>query len=294
MLPHSATTTTTVTTHMITVARIARGSEAAGRTAASAVHSQTRACHPCTTNQFRFYSKHSSFSARSKPPPPAQHSGTTFTHGDSSRAPRPSTTRNLVTFLAASALGVGAYMYQWQKHPSSNFFKNPFSTPDTLTNEKWTPILLKKITPVSEHTSLFDFELAHPCTIPISSAIYVKDDEIQAMRAYTPVHSTVSEQSTLQLLIKRYSEGQVSRFMHAARPGQKIEMRGPVVIWPGSPSDLEQWDEIGMVRSIRPVLIATQRCCAHVNERFILSVDRSRRLLEEQASRQCCPSSIQY
>ncbi|CAO3568005.1 unnamed protein product [Mortierella alpina] len=109
------------------------------------------------------------------------------------------------------------------------------------------PILLKSVTRVSNETSLFEFQLPKPCNIPISSAIYVKDDEIQAMRAYTPVHSTEKDQETVQLLIKRYNEGQVSRFMHSARPGQKIEMRGPVLIWPGGKSDLAKWDEIGMV-----------------------------------------------
>ncbi|GJJ78208.1 cytochrome-b5 reductase [Entomortierella parvispora] len=181
----------------------------------------------------------------------------------------------MVTFVAASALGVGAYVYQWQKHRSGDIFKNPFSSPDTLTNEKWTPILLKKITPVSEHTSLFDFELAHPCSIPISSAIYVKDDEIQAMRAYTPVHSTEAEQSSFQLLIKRYSEGQVSRFMHAARPGQKIEMRGPVVIWPGSQADLEQWDEIGMIAGgtgITAVLPIIHSALTHPTKKIKISL----------------------
>ena len=72
------------------------------------------------------------------------------------------------------------------------------------------------------------------------------------MRAYTPVHSTESDQETVQLLIKRYGEGQVSRFMHDAKEGQKIEMRGPVVIWPGGRQDLEQWDEIGMVSISEP------------------------------------------
>ncbi|KAG0048412.1 hypothetical protein BGZ83_006620 [Gryganskiella cystojenkinii] len=231
----------------------------------------------CRTDAIRFYSKtHSSPPARSKPtPPPPTVKKTTFTHGDTSRAPKPSTTRNMITFLTASALGVGAYIYQLQKHRSTDIFKNPFSSPETLTNEKWTPILLKKITPVSEHTSLFDFELEHPCSIPISSAIYVKDDEIQAMRAYTPVHSTEQDQSSFQLLIKRYSEGQVSRFMHSARPGQKIEMRGPVVIWPGNRSDLEQWDEIGMIAGgtgITAVLPIIHSALGHPDKKIKISL----------------------
>ncbi|KAI8597994.1 hypothetical protein EDD21DRAFT_383879 [Dissophora ornata] len=164
----------------------------------------------------------------------------------SARASRSSTAANVATFLAASAIGVGAYLYQLNKNSQGGLFSS-LSSPEGLTTEKWTPILLTKITKVSDHTSLFEFQLPKPCAIPISSAIYVKDDEIQAMRAYTPVHSTEKEQDTLQLLIKRYSEGQVSRFLHSAKPGQRVEMRGPVLIWPGSRPDLERWEEIGMI-----------------------------------------------
>ncbi|KAG0370695.1 NADH-cytochrome b5 reductase [Gamsiella multidivaricata] len=137
-------------------------------------------------------------------------------------------------------------MYQWNKDRQGSIFSS-ISAPEGLTTENWTPILLKNITKISESTSLFEFELPKPCVIPLSSAVYVKDDLIQAMRAYTPVHSTETEQNTLQLLIKRYGEGQVSRFMHSARPGQKIEMRGPILVWPASRPDLEKWDEIGMI-----------------------------------------------
>ncbi|KAF9579454.1 hypothetical protein BGW38_004275, partial [Lunasporangiospora selenospora] len=154
-------------------------------------------------------------------------------------------------------VGFGVYAYQWKKINNESVFSSlgqflglghGSGSSGGLTTERWTPILLTNITRVSDQTSLFEFELPKPCKIPISSVIYVKDDEIQAMRAYTPVHSTDSEeQEKVQLLIKRYHEGQVSRFMHSAKVGQKIEMRGPVSIWPGEPSDLEQWDEIGMV-----------------------------------------------
>ncbi|KAG0022063.1 NADH-cytochrome b5 reductase [Podila clonocystis] len=172
---------------------------------------------------------------------------------------RPSSTANAITFLAATAIGLGAYFYQWNKHrsfiPGSD---GSHGSSEGISTESWTPVLLTKITPVSDHTSLFEFELPSPTTVPITSAIYVKDDEIQAMRAYTPIHTAPDWQvqqegeegnrvSTVQLLIKRYSEGQVSRFMHSAKPGQRIEMRGPVLIWPGSRQDLEKYDHIGMI-----------------------------------------------
>jgi cytochrome-b5 reductase len=208
--------------------------------------------HP-TAAQIRCYArppKPSSFQQ-----PTAQKTTFNSTSSTTARAPKASTTSNIITFLTASSLGIGAYLYQWNQHRSSsgavssNPFFDFFSPAESLTTEKWTPIQLTKITKVSEHTSLFEFQLPSPCTIPISSAIYVKDDQIQAMRAYTPVHSVEQDQGTVQLLIKRYSEGQVSRFMHDAKEGQKIEMRGPVLIWPGGREDLKQWDEIGMVTS---------------------------------------------
>lgn len=172
---------------------------------------------------------------------------------------RPSSAANAITFLAATAIGLGAYFYQWNKHRSFIPGSSDSGSKEGISTESWTPVLLTKITPVSQHTSLFEFELPAPTTIPITSAIYVKDDEIQAMRAYTPIHTSpdwhVQQEgeegdrvSNVQLLIKRYSEGQVSRFMHSAQPGQKIEMRGPVLIWPGSHQDLEKYDHIGMVK----------------------------------------------
>lgn len=127
------------------------------------------------------------------------------------------------------------------------------------------------------------------------------------MRAYTPVHSVEQEQGTVQLLIKRYSEGQVSRFMHDAKEGQKIEMRGPVLIWPGGKEDLKQWDEIGMVRLIPHVLLTRQMPLYSVlilsRVMFylaLLSLTPSRfavpthRLQEERESRRLCQSFIRH
>ncbi|KAK3831911.1 MAG: hypothetical protein J3R72DRAFT_243238 [Linnemannia gamsii] len=206
--------------------------------------------------QIRFYARPPKSHLQQQSQTTTQKTTFNSTTSTTARASKTSTTSNIITFIAASSLGIGAYLYQWNQHRSSSGVlssSNPFfdffssSPKETLTTEKWTPIQLKKITKLTSHTSLFEFHLPAPCTIPISSAIYVKDDQIQAMRAYTPVHSTEADQETVQLLIKRYSEGQVSRFMHDAREGQMIEMRGPVVIWPGGKEDLKQWDEIGMV-----------------------------------------------
>ncbi|KAF9300880.1 NADH-cytochrome b5 reductase [Mortierella antarctica] len=155
---------------------------------------------------------------------------------------------NRIMVGTAAAVGFGTYYLQSSQQQGSLI--NPFSFlfgSSNLTNDRWTKLQLTKITPVSDSTSIFEFRLNKPMTIPICSAVYVKDDEIQAMRAYTPVHYSLRDQPVLQLLVKRYSEGQVSRFMHSARVGQQIEMRGPVMIWPASRPELEAYDEIGMI-----------------------------------------------
>ncbi|KAG0344804.1 hypothetical protein BG004_004169 [Podila humilis] len=152
--------------------------------------------------------------------------------------------------MVGSAVAVGFGTYYLQSSQQQGGLINPFSfflESHNLTNERWTPLQLTKITPVSESASIFEFKLTKPMTIPICSAVYIKDDQIQAMRAYTPVHYSLKDQPVVQFLVKRYSEGQVSRFMHSARLGQKIEMRGPVMIWPASRQDLEAYDEIGMI-----------------------------------------------
>ncbi|KAF9154664.1 NADH-cytochrome b5 reductase [Linnemannia schmuckeri] len=241
---------------MFRLSTCSRGAKTASslfNTSTASTSTSTSHIHPIAA-QIRCYARPPKPSSFQHQQPAAQKTTFNSTSSTTARAPKASTTSNIITFLAASSIGIGAYLYQWNQHRSSSgvLSSNPFfdffsSSPETLTTEKWTPIQLTKITNVSEHTSLFEFRLPAPCTIPISSAIYVKDDQIQAMRAYTPVHSTESEQGTVQLLIKRYSEGQVSRFMHDAKEGQKIEMRGPVLIWPGGREDLKQWDEIGMI-----------------------------------------------
>ncbi|KAG0020878.1 hypothetical protein BGZ81_009149 [Podila clonocystis] len=202
------------------------------RTASSWTHSSTHT--PCTSSP--------------SPNLIRQYSSNTKGHPAYESRQRAIRRTNRIMIGTAAAVGFGTYYLQSSQQQGSLI--NPFSFlfgSSNLTNDRWTKLQLTKITPVSDSTSIFEFRLNKPMTIPICSAIYVKDDEIQAMRAYTPVHYSLRDQPVLQLLVKRYSEGQVSRFMHSARVGQQIEMRGPVMIWPASRPELEAYDEIGMI-----------------------------------------------
>lgn len=78
-------------------------------------------------------------------------------------------------------------------------------------------------------------------------SIYVKDDDIQVERPYTPLEG-IDEDGRMKFWIKKYVHGEVGRWLHAKKPGDTIEIRGPLRTWPWQ-EDL--WDEIIMVRLIR-------------------------------------------
>lgn len=200
-----------------------------------AMHAPCKSTSTSSPNLIRHYSSSSSSSS---------------SKGHSAYESRQQSIRRTNRIMVGTAAAVGFGTYYLQSSQQQGSLINPFSFlfgSSNLTNDRWTPLQLTKITPVSDSTSIFEFKLNKPMTIPICSAVYVKDDEIQAMRAYTPVHYSLKDQPVIQLLVKRYSEGQVSRFMHSARLGQKIEMRGPVMIWPASRPELEEYDEISMI-----------------------------------------------
>ncbi|WFD26860.1 cytochrome-b5 reductase [Malassezia nana] len=66
-------------------------------------------------------------------------------------------------------------------------------------------------------------------------AIYaynVKEPHIQVERAYTPLYALARpDPRDLQLLVKRYRDGEVSRYLHRVRPGTDVSLRGPEVTW---------------------------------------------------------------
>lgn len=84
-----------------------------------------------------------------------------------------------------------------------------------------------------ENTSSFD---------PIWS-IFVKDDDIQVERPYTPLHG-FDENGNIKLWVKRYPRGEVGRWLHSKQAGDTIEIRGPLKTFPFHEG---KWDEIVMV-----------------------------------------------
>jgi cytochrome-b5 reductase len=77
-------------------------------------------------------------------------------------------------------------------------------------------------------------------------SVFVKDDDIQVERPYTPLEG-VDENGHMKFWIKRYDNGEVGRWLHSKRVGDSIEIRGPIKTWSRS-SQLDDCDEVVLVR----------------------------------------------
>jgi hypothetical protein len=84
-------------------------------------------------------------------------------------------------------------------------------------------------------------------------SIFVKDDDIQVERPYTPLEG-IDSNGCIKLWVKKYQHGEVGRWLHTKEPGDKIEVRGPIRTLPTSNAD---WDEVVLVR--RPFVVSLRR-----------------------------------
>ncbi|KAH9899970.1 ferredoxin reductase-like C-terminal NADP-linked domain-containing protein [Cubamyces lactineus] len=74
-------------------------------------------------------------------------------------------------------------------------------------------------------------------------SVYIKDDDIQVERPFTPLEGIDSE-GRIKLWVKKYEKGEVARWLHSKHVGDKIEIRGPIKTWSWKENE---WDEIVMI-----------------------------------------------
>jgi len=118
-------------------------------------------------------------------------------------------------------------------------------TPKTLSATEWKPFILKEKIPRSHDTSLLRFQADLPAavsdTIPIPSHVWVKDDSMQITRPFTPI---TYSRDHFDLMVKRYKDGQVSKYLHHLSPGDSVDIRGPIPTFTYTPNIKQN---IGMV-----------------------------------------------
>ncbi|KDR83402.1 hypothetical protein GALMADRAFT_56102 [Galerina marginata CBS 339.88] len=70
-------------------------------------------------------------------------------------------------------------------------------------------------------------------------SVYIKDDDIQVERPYTPLNG-LDNSGHMSFWIKKYPKGEVGRWIHTKSPGDGIEIRGPLKTWPWKEDALEE------------------------------------------------------
>lgn len=88
-----------------------------------------------------------------------------------------------------------------------------------------------------------------PASVWRIHSLHLKEPSLQIERPYTPLYSAALEgprgTRPIELLIKKYSDGEVGKYAHSLRSGDIVELRGPEVSWQG-----EKRDELIMVSII--------------------------------------------
>jgi hypothetical protein len=108
------------------------------------------------------------------------------------------------------------------------------------------PLTIKAIKPVTSDSSIISFELPksllpetsaypEPPHTPLQ-AVYVRQPELQIQRAYTPLSlecfaQDSKDRPSIELLVKKYKDGEVSSYLHRQAVGDQIWVRGPVRTW---------------------------------------------------------------
>ncbi|POY71192.1 hypothetical protein BMF94_5503 [Rhodotorula taiwanensis] len=160
----------------------------------------------------------------------------------SAKWPTPRSRRSWRPLLAGAGLlaaGLGLFL-SWEEAP-------------TLGGDRWTTVKIKSVTPMTPETSLFRLEVprsvlppafdSDPSARPILS-LFVKEPSLQIQRAYTPLSASSFNSrgpAELDLVVKRYPDGELSRYMHRLGPDSELNVRGPSVTWWYRPQD---WDEV--------------------------------------------------
>lgn len=150
----------------------------------------------------------------------------------------------------ASGTGILGYLgWQWQQA------SEPAQRP--LSYAYFTPLTIRAIKQITSDSSVVSLSLPSellpnlseypdPPSTPLQ-AVYIRQPELQIQRAYTPLSLEGFKQSksvdadgkttehnegrSIELLVKRYKDGEVSSYVHRQGPGDQLWIRGPVRTW---------------------------------------------------------------
>jgi ferredoxin-NADP reductase len=146
--------------------------------------------------------------------------------------PQPAPARPIVKAKSLCDVSEELRKEELRSSHSYNSLANMDKDERVLSAAEFRPFTVLKITKVTHNTKLIRFEIPHgkPLGLSVGRHITVRArlaDGTKVMRAYTPT-SRPDQHGYFDLLVKCYEFGKMSSFMHTLRPGNTLEVRGPV------------------------------------------------------------------
>ncbi|SPO07649.1 probable NADH-cytochrome b5 reductase 2 [Cephalotrichum gorgonifer] len=142
---------------------------------------------------------------------------------------------------AAGAAGLAGAAYYFLTGSSAGAKAVPAGPPKkalTGGDQGFVSLTLDKVEDVNHNTKLFRFKLPEDDMVSgmvTASAILTKfkpeGAEKAVLRPYTPV-SDEDAQGRLDLLIKKYKDGPMSTHIHSLKPGDTLDVKGPLPKYP--------------------------------------------------------------
>ncbi|KAI9138842.1 hypothetical protein BKA69DRAFT_1089583 [Paraphysoderma sedebokerense] len=127
-------------------------------------------------------------------------------------------------------------------------YYNSFNAP-TLTPYKFVPWTVTAVELVSKDTKFIRLtspsnriKLEDDSELKIPFHVHIKNDTMQVVRPYTPIRTDAGN-GVMEFIVKRYPDGETSKWMHRLKVGDKIEIRGPLTTWPFD----DKFKQIGMI-----------------------------------------------
>ncbi|TFL05886.1 hypothetical protein BDV98DRAFT_499625 [Pterulicium gracile] len=170
---------------------------------------------------------------------------TTYRYSSSTSGPAPGkrfiSGRSIVLTIA---LGTPAALYFFYPDASRSA---PTSSDAPLSPSHFTPATVESTVGSGPNTKLMTLVIP-PNLIPQSAlgpiwSVFIKDDQIQVERPYTPLYG-IDESGRMEFWIKKYPKGEVGRWLHSKAVGDTIELRGPLSTWHWKE---DAWDEVIMI-----------------------------------------------
>jgi len=152
-----------------------------------------------------------------------------------------------------------------------------------LNPSKFVSLKLAKITKLTDNTAIYRFAYSDPeavsgmtvasCLVTKSAIGSVKDDGSRAnvIRPYTPL-SRPNQKGSLDLAVKTYPEGKMSKHIASLKVGDSLDFKGPILKTSYKPN---QFDSIGMVAGgtgIAPMLQVVDEILANPADKTKVSL----------------------